>query len=169
MECSGQGWPPGSGGQPGEQSPHPALPCSLLSKPQDGTPPPAASAADGHPCPPTLAWDKDAPAVAGRPDARGQPPESHGRTSQGNRVGWQWWQLRTDATPSGALATHACFGLAAGSGSDTRVSCWAWLELCAGGDPASLSLSLGTQEGCPSRWRGLAGVGEAAQTGRSSS
>ena len=46
---------------------------------------------------------------------------------------------------------------------------WAWPELCAGGDPASLSLSLGAQEGRPSRWRGLAGVGEAMQTGRSSS
>ena len=34
---------------------------------------------------------------------------------------------------------------------------------------ASLSLSLGAQEGRPSRWRGLARVGEATQTGHSSS
>ena len=106
--------------------------------------------------------------MAGRPDAGGQPPESHSHTSQGNQVGRQWWHLRTDASPSGALETHACFGLAVGSGSDTCVP-WAWPELCAGGDPASLSLSLGAQEGRPSRWQGLAGVGEAMQTGRSSS
>ncbi|XP_070655660.1 coiled-coil domain-containing protein 187 isoform X2 [Bos indicus] len=68
-------------GQYPQRSESPPVP-HLLSEPQDGTPPPAASAADGHPCPPTLAWDKDAPAVAGRPDARGQPPESHGHTSQ---------------------------------------------------------------------------------------
>lgn len=34
---------------------------------------------------------------------------------------------------------------------------------------ASLSLSLGAQEGRPSRWRGLARVGEATQTGHSAS
>ncbi|KAM9721934.1 coiled-coil domain-containing protein 187 [Dama dama] len=53
-----------------------------LDEPQDGTPPLAASAADGHPQPPRLAWDEDAPAAAGRPDAGGQPPESHGHTGQ---------------------------------------------------------------------------------------
>lgn len=147
---------------------HPALPCSRLDEPQDGTPPLAASAADGHPQPPRLAWDEDAPAVAGRPDAGGQPPESHSHTGQGNQAGWQRWQLRTDATPS-ALATQARFGLAVGSGSDRPTSRWAWPELCARGDPASLSLCLGAQEGCLSRWWGLAGVGEATQIGRSSS
>ncbi|XP_010836432.1 PREDICTED: uncharacterized protein LOC104987282, partial [Bison bison bison] len=89
-------------GQYPQRSESPPVP-HLLSEPQDGTPPPAASAADGHPCPPTLAWDKDSPAVAGRPDARGQPPESHGRTSQGSpwrmsrnpRVPWNSvWEAR---------------------------------------------------------------------------
>ncbi|KAI4547564.1 hypothetical protein MG293_004119 [Ovis ammon polii] len=70
-------------GQHPQRSESPPVP-HLLREPQDGTPPPAASAVDGHPWPPTLAWDEDTPAVASRPDARGQPPESRGHTGQGD-------------------------------------------------------------------------------------
>ncbi|XP_069436018.1 coiled-coil domain-containing protein 187 isoform X1 [Ovis canadensis] len=70
-------------GQHPQRNESPPVP-HLLREPQDGTPPPAASAVDGHPWPPTLAWDEDTPAVASRPDARGQPPESRGHMGQGD-------------------------------------------------------------------------------------
>nr|CAI9707026.1 unnamed protein product [Rangifer tarandus platyrhynchus] len=68
-------------GQHPQRSESPPVP-HRLGELQDGTPPLAASAADGHLQPPRLAWDEDARTAAGRPDARGQPLESHGHTGQ---------------------------------------------------------------------------------------
>ncbi|XP_055255952.1 coiled-coil domain-containing protein 187 isoform X2 [Moschus berezovskii] len=87
----------------------------LLSEPQDGIPPPAASAADGHPLPPRLAWDEDAPTAASRPDAGGQPPESHSYTGQEPRgqpgvplLGFpRATSLDTGRPPSPAFPTQA--------------------------------------------------------------
>ncbi|XP_017911577.1 PREDICTED: coiled-coil domain-containing protein 187 isoform X2 [Capra hircus] len=70
-------------GQHPQRSESPPVP-HLLREPQDGTPPLAALAVDGHPWPPTLAWDEGTPAVASRPDARDQPPESHRHMGQGD-------------------------------------------------------------------------------------
>ncbi|XP_040081452.1 coiled-coil domain-containing protein 187 [Oryx dammah] len=70
-------------GQHPQRSESPPVP-HLLREPQDGTPSPAASAVDGHPWPLTLAWDEDTPSAASRPDAGGQPPESHGHMGQGD-------------------------------------------------------------------------------------
>ncbi|XP_052504253.1 coiled-coil domain-containing protein 187 [Budorcas taxicolor] len=70
-------------GQHPQRSESPPVP-HLLREPQDGTPPPAASAVVGHLWPPTLAWDEDTPAAASRPDARGQAPESHRHMGQGD-------------------------------------------------------------------------------------
>lgn len=71
--------------------------------------------------------------------------------------------MRTDATPGGALATHARF-VVVGSGSDTLASAGPGRS-CVLGRLASLSLGLGAQGRPPFKMRGLARVGEATQTG----
>lgn len=132
----------------------PALPCSLLTKQEDRTPPAwAASAGDGHLQPPRLAWGEDTPVASGRPDAGGQLAESHGHMGQGNQQG------RSSGGPSVGPQQLAA---ASGSGSDTPVSWWAWPELCDGGDP-SLTVPVSERTG-PCRRATRAHLGQRFQT-----